>query len=102
VRELGPARAAEQLGRLRVAEDARRVLGEDSVARERAKDAPQALRIDAHSPGELLDRERVVRELVGDAEIGDDPQRLRRHRSAKEVPEQFCRLARAHLGIRDL
>ena len=58
VREVAPAALAQHVRRLGVAEDAGLLLGEDAVARERAQDAVQRVRVGAGLARELVDRPR--------------------------------------------
>ena len=71
------------------ANDARLVLLEDAVARERAQQAVERVGIGVRPRARALRRPRPVSERLGDTEIGDDPERLRRHRPAQEVPERL-------------
>ena len=87
VRELRPAGAQQQLRGVGVPESARLLLGEDAVTRERSKQAVQNVGVDAGLARKLVHRPRTVGERLGDAQVGDDPQRLRHERPAQEVPE---------------
>ena len=79
-----PSVAAQQLRRLGVAEDARLVLREDAVARERAQDPVQRVGVGARPPREVRDRPRPVGERVRDAEVGGD----RRAPSSSSAPRR--------------
>src|SRR5262249_16246569 len=80
VREIAPAVPAEKLGGCGVREDSRPHFGEDAVARERAEDAPQRLRIGAVLACEVVDGTRPRRECVRDSEVGGNRSRTRDER----------------------
>src|SRR5207244_965935 len=76
----------QELGHRGVAEDSRLLLLEDAVARERTKEAIERVLVSACLRSDLRDRPRAVGETIRDAEIRDEPERLRRHRAADERP----------------
>jgi hypothetical protein len=45
---------------------------EDAVRREETQDSTQGIRVDVNSSGKVGYRTRILIELVGDAEVGDD------------------------------
>ena len=95
VRERAPA-ALQQLGCLGVPEDATVRLGEDPVARERAQEPPEGVRLGVELLRELFDRAGPAGERIGDAEVRDDRQRPRAERAAHEIPEPVLRLKLGH------
>ena len=97
VRKLRPTVAAQEVRRLGVAEDARRGFREDTVARERAQDPVERLRIRPGALRELGDGPGPGRKRLGDLQVGGEPERLRRHRTAEQVPQLCLRSDLAHV-----
>ena len=107
VRERGPAGAEQLLGDVRVAKHARLLLGEDAVARERAQEPVERVRVGAALLCELGHGPRAVGELPGDAQVGDDSERAGDECAAERVPEvglgrAVCSSAGRADGCRDL
>ena len=96
VRERGPAAPEELCGDLGVPKDTRFLLGEDAVARERAQQPVERVRVGAALFGELGHGARAAGELLRDAQVGDDPERARDECTAKRVPEVGLGRAVAH------
>src|SRR5215204_2299471 len=96
MREVVPAIRAQQGGHDGVLEDARRRLGEDPVARERAQDAVQRVRVGARVARELLDAARAAGQGVCESEVGRERERARHERAAQRVPKDGLRSTRAH------
>src|SRR6476646_4044026 len=95
-REVVPAVDREELRGRRVAEDARLLLGEDPVARERTQEPLQRVSVRARLRRELGDRPRPVREPAGDVELGDERERAGDERATERVPECGLRRTLAH------
>jgi hypothetical protein len=96
MREVVPAVRAQQVGHGGVLEDARRRLGEDPVARERAQDAIQRVRVGACVARELIDAAWAAGQGVRDSEVGRECERARHKRAAERVPEDGLRTTCAH------
>jgi hypothetical protein len=97
--ERGPPAVDEELGGSGVAEDARLLLGEDAITRERAQEAVEDVGVDPGLARELVHRPRPFRERSRDLEVDHDRERLRRHRSAKDVPHQRLGSVLAHARV---
>jgi hypothetical protein len=78
----------EQLRQARRPEPPRLDLVEHAVGREVAEEPVERLFVSADSRRDLRDRHPLGRDDVGDAELGDDRQRLRLH-EPEEEPEQL-------------
>jgi hypothetical protein len=88
VREVVPAVAREHLRRGRVAEDAGLVLGEDAVARERAQQTVQRVRVGTRLLRQLGHPPRAVGERLRDAQVGDDREGARDEPSSERIPHR--------------
>ena len=82
---------AEQLGRVGVPKDARLLLGEDPLARERAQDAVQRVGVGADLPRDVLDGTRAVRRA---------PRRHRGRRRARAPAHRARREGDPRAGLR--
>jgi hypothetical protein len=88
VREVVPAVAPpKHVGGLRVAKDARLVFCEDTVARQRAQEPVQHVRIGAELRCHVVDRSWAGGERVRDLQVGRDCQRAGGQYSPEEVPD---------------
>jgi hypothetical protein len=96
VRELRPAADAEELGWVGVPKDARLLLREDAVARERAQQPVQRVRIHAGGGSELVDVTRPVTERFLDAQVRDDRERPGSQCAAQKLPDLRLRRDLAH------
>src|SRR5439155_4814324 len=90
------ARGPVLLRRRPVGEDAGLILPEDAVARERAEQSMERVRVRADLARNLVDGSWSVSEGFGDLEIADDREGPRAEGTAENVPELRLRSARPH------